>query len=64
MNLCKLKSVIFHQAKRSNVECIILPEGNRKDFDELQDFIKDGLEVHFVNEYRDVFQIVFPHHAI
>ncbi|XP_046838988.1 lon protease homolog, mitochondrial-like [Xenia sp. Carnegie-2017] len=47
-------------ARRSNVECIMLPEGNRKDFEELQDFIKNGLEVHFVNDYRDVFQIAFP----
>ncbi|CAB4038126.1 lon protease homolog, mitochondrial-like [Paramuricea clavata] len=50
-------------AKRSNVDCIILPEANRKDFEELQDFIKEGLEVHFVSEYRDVFQIAFPQHA-
>ena len=50
-------------AKRSNVECVILPEGNRKDFDELQDFIKEGLEVHFVSDYKDVFQIAFPQHA-
>jgi hypothetical protein len=51
------------QAKRSNVDCIILPEANRKDFEELQDFIKEGLEVHFVSDYRDVFQIAFPQHA-
>lgn len=47
-------------ARRSNVDCIILPEGNRKDFDELQDFIKEGLEVHFVNDYKGVFDIAFP----
>ena len=37
-----------------------LLQGNRKDFDELQDFIKEGLEVHFVSNYKDVFEIAFP----
>lgn len=47
------------QAKRSGVDCIILPEENRKDFTELPAYITAGLEVHFVNTYADVFPIVF-----
>ena len=54
---------LWIQARRSNVDCIILPEGNRKDFAELQDFIKEGLEVHFVNNYEEVFGIAFPRNA-
>jgi Lon-like ATP-dependent protease len=46
-------------AKRSGVTCIILPEENKKDFTELAKFITDGLEVHFVSHYKDVFEIVF-----
>ena len=36
---------------------MILPEGNRKDYDDLQDFIKQNLEVHFVSNYEQVFDI-------
>lgn len=46
-------------AKRSGVKCLILPEENKKDYADLPDFITSGLEVHFVNEYSDVYQIVF-----
>lgn len=46
-------------AKRSGVKILILPEENRKDYADLPDFITKGLEAHFVNEYNDVYQIVF-----
>lgn len=47
-------------AKRSGVNCIILPEENKKDYTDLPSFITDGLEVHFVDHYSDVYNIVFP----
>lgn len=47
-------------AKRSGVDCIILPEENKKDYTDLPSFITDGLEVHFVDQYSDVYKIVFP----
>lgn len=47
-------------AKRVGVDCILLPAENRKDFDDLASFITQGLEVHFVDHYRDIFPIVFP----
>jgi len=47
-------------AKRANVDTIILPRDNRKDYDELQAFIKGGLTVHFVDHYDHVRDIVFP----
>lgn len=46
-------------AKRVGVSCIILPDENRKDYTELPEFITEGLEVHFVREYSDVYNIVF-----
>ncbi|XP_037039119.1 lon protease homolog, mitochondrial [Bradysia coprophila] len=46
-------------AKRIGVNCVILPEENRKDFTELADYITSGLEVHFVSNYEDVYRIAF-----
>lgn len=42
--------------------CIVLPAENRKDFADLAPFITEGLEVHFVEHYRDIFRIAFPLH--
>ena len=52
-------SVVF-QAKRVGVNCVILPSENRKDYSDLPSYITDGLEVHFVDHYRDIYDIVFP----
>ncbi|XP_065225913.1 lon protease homolog, mitochondrial isoform X2 [Planococcus citri] len=46
-------------ARRSGVNCVLLPDENKKDFDDLQKFITDGLEVHFVKQYDDVYKVVF-----
>lgn len=48
------------QAKRVGVTCIILPAENKKDFSDLPEYITEGLEVHFVNHYKEVFSHVFP----
>lgn len=48
------------QAKRAGVTCIVLPAENRKDFHDLAAFITDGLEVHFAEQYSDIFHIAFP----
>ncbi|XP_004441321.1 PREDICTED: lon protease homolog, mitochondrial [Ceratotherium simum simum] len=47
-------------AKRAGVTCIVLPAENKKDFYDLAAFITEGLEVHFVEHYRDIFRIAFP----
>ncbi|XP_060526434.1 lon protease homolog, mitochondrial isoform X2 [Cylas formicarius] len=46
-------------AKRSGVKCIILPEENKKDFNDLPKFITEGLEVHFVSQIDEVYKIAF-----
>nr|XP_002739039.2 PREDICTED: lon protease homolog, mitochondrial-like [Saccoglossus kowalevskii] len=46
-------------ARRAGVDCIILPKENKKDFADLPEFITEGLETHFVDHYKDVFNIVF-----
>ncbi|KAH1005202.1 hypothetical protein HUJ04_006231 [Dendroctonus ponderosae] len=46
-------------AKRSGVKCIILPEENKKDFNDLPTFITEGLEVHFVSHVNEIYKIAF-----
>ncbi|XP_066551280.1 lon protease homolog, mitochondrial [Amia ocellicauda] len=47
-------------ARRAGVNCMILPAENKKDFSDLPDFISQGLEVHFVEHYDQIYNIVFP----
>jgi ATP-dependent Lon protease len=46
-------------ARRSGLQTLIFPDDNRKDFEELPDYLKEGLEVHFVETFNDVYKIVF-----
>ncbi len=46
-------------ARRSGLKTLIFPEENRKDFDDLPGYLKEGLEVHFAREYNDVFRVAF-----
>lgn len=46
-------------AKRSKISEVILPEPNRRDFDELPDSVKDDITVHFAERFTDVEKIVF-----
>ena len=46
-------------AKRSRVKHVILPEANRKDFDEIPEHVRKGMTPHFVADYKDVFDLVF-----
>lgn len=48
-------------AKRAGVDTIILPSDNQKDWSDLADYIREGLEVHFVEHYDQVYRIVFSH---
>lgn len=50
-------------AKSSLVEHLILPAANKKDFDELPDYVKADITVHYVHWYQDVFKVVFPSEA-
>ncbi|GAA0147843.1 serine protease [Lithospermum erythrorhizon] len=46
-------------ARRSDVKTIIFPSANRRDYDELAPNVKEGLEVHFVDDYRQIFDLAF-----
>jgi ATP-dependent Lon protease len=47
-------------ARRSGVKTLIFPKDNVRDYDELPDYIKKGLTIHFVEHYDEVFSIAFP----
>ena len=46
-------------ARRNGVKTIILPLANKRDFDELPPNVKEGLDVHFVDVYNQIFDIAF-----
>jgi ATP-dependent Lon protease len=49
-------------ARRANIMELILPTANKKDFEELPDYLRQGINVHFARTYRDVFHFVFEDH--
>lgn len=49
-------------ARRSGVKTIVFPSANRRDFDELAANVKEGLDVHFVDNYNEIFNLAFGHH--
>jgi len=46
-------------ARRQKISTLILPEANRGDFEELPDYLREGLDVHFAQHYSDVFRVCF-----
>ncbi|XP_023224137.1 lon protease homolog, mitochondrial-like [Centruroides sculpturatus] len=46
-------------ARRVGVSCLILPEENRKDFFDLPTYITEGFEVHFVDNYKTIYDLLF-----
>ena len=49
-------------ARRSKIMELILPHANRRDFEELPDYLREGINVHFARNYREVFDYVFHEH--
>jgi len=46
-------------ARRAGIKCIVFPAENKRDFDELPDYLKEGLDVTFASDYADVFGVAF-----
>lgn len=46
-------------AKRSGIKYIIFPQGNQRDWEELGEEVKAGLEPHFVEEYKQIYELAF-----
>jgi len=47
--------------RRSKLNHLILPKENLRDYDELPDYLKTGIQVEFVDTYDDVFKIAFDY---
>jgi ATP-dependent Lon protease len=46
-------------AKRQKIKQVILPEANRRDWEEVPEYIRRGIEVHFVETFQEVVELVF-----
>lgn len=46
-------------AKREHILELIFPEDNRKDVQELEEEVKEGVNFHFVTYFSEVAEIVF-----
>ncbi|MEX1012861.1 MAG: endopeptidase La [Waddliaceae bacterium] len=47
-------------AKRAKLEQIVFPKENKRDFEELPNYLKENITVHFVSNYSELFPIAFP----
>lgn len=47
-------------ARRSGLKVLIFPKDNLRDYEELPEYIRKGLTIHFVENYDEVFHIAFP----
>ena len=50
-------------ARRTGIRRVILPDGNRRDWDEVPAEVKQDIEAVFVEDYRQVFQAAFGEEA-
>jgi ATP-dependent Lon protease len=46
-------------ARRAAIKTLIFPAGNRKDYDELPEYLRRGLKAHFVEVYDEVLELAF-----
>ena len=46
-------------ARRVGIFTLIIPKDNRKDYERLPDYIKEGVTVHFVDYFEDVIKVAF-----
>jgi ATP-dependent Lon protease len=48
-------------ARRVGISQLIFPQANENDYNDLPDYIKDGIQVHFMSNLEDVFKLLFSH---
>ena len=53
-----------HTHTHTQVTCLVFPVGNKRDFEELPKYLKEGLEVHFASVYDDVFNVAFAEESL
>ena len=47
-------------AKHAFINSIIFPANNKRDWDELPQYLKEGIQAHFVYSFDQVLELVFP----
>lgn len=47
-------------ARRAGCRVLVFPQANRRDFDELPEYLREGLEAHFVTDYDEIVPLAFP----
>lgn len=50
-------------ARREAAKTLIFPKANEKDFVELPEIIREGLQAHFVETYDEVYNVAFEHES-
>jgi ATP-dependent Lon protease len=51
-------------ARRGRIMELILPWANRRDFEELPEYLREGINIHYARNYREVFEFVFDEHRV
>lgn len=46
-------------ARRAGITTVVLPAACERDYDEIPDYLKEGLTVHYADEYSKVYDVVF-----
>ena len=46
-------------ARRAGLDMLIFPHENKKDYEDLPEYLSEGIEVHFVKNYAEVYKIAF-----
>ena len=46
-------------ARRADISEVILPADNERDYNEMPDYLKEGIAVHFASDYSDVAALCF-----
>jgi ATP-dependent Lon protease len=50
-------------ARRAGIKEVILPKANRGDFEEIPEYVRQKLSVHFVETFTEVVELLFPSRA-
>ena len=46
-------------AKRAGIAELVLPASNQRDFEEMPDYLQEGIQVHYAGNYQEVFEHAF-----
>ena len=48
-------------ARRAGANIVILPAANKRDYDDLPKYIKDSIDIHFLNDYSHVYRLILDY---